>query len=417
MFKKKWMLFALFIGSVLIVLSACSSNDSDTSSGDSDGPLKVWGMGGEGEKLADIAEDFEEETGIEVDVQSLPWDNAKNKLLTAVASGDGPDVLQEPAGWIPEFAESNTYMDLSEYFGNEDYPNLKEENFNESAMESVKIDDKIQAMPWFVAVNGLYYRSDLLEEVGYPNGPETQEDLIDAAKQLSERGDDQFGMGIPEKDFNMMFAAAARQGWTYEESDGAENFKKPEFKAMFELYQEMFENGYAPVQDQGKEPMVGLQDGSLPMFISGPYMVDLINEQVPDLEGQWNVKVLPVAENGDTYIGGTQLAIFHNSNKADKAAQFLDYMARPETQVKWFEASYSLPAVNEAWEDPALAEEEMLSVFEEQMEKTQLAPSIPEYEQLGAELGNTMEKIARGAIDVDGAVEEFYQEAASILED
>ncbi|WP_066196256.1 MULTISPECIES: extracellular solute-binding protein [Gracilibacillus] len=416
MLKHRIIWFALTIITVLFV-SACGSDDGDTSTSGEDGPLKVWGMGEEGKKLAVIAEDFEEETGIQVDVQALPWDNAKDKLLTAVASKKGPDILQEPSTWVPQFAESNTYLDLSDYFGNEDYPNLKKENFNESAMKSVELDGKIQAMPWFVAVNALFYRTDILEEEGSPNGPETQEEMLTLAQSLSERGDDQFGLGIPPEDFNLMFTFAIRQGWTYENDKGAENFKKPEFRKMIELYQEIFQNGLSSVQDQGKEPMQALADGSNPMFFSGPYMVSLLQEQAPDIDGQWNVRVVPTAENGDNFIGGTQLAIFHNTNKADKAAQFLNYMADPETQVKWYEASNSLPAVNEAWEDPILAEDEMLTVFQEQMEHTQLPPNIPEYEQLGEQLVNSMEKLIRGTADVDTVMEEYYQSASDILSD
>ncbi|WP_100010011.1 extracellular solute-binding protein [Lentibacillus sediminis] len=421
MFNKKFRLagMAVFIV-VSLVLSACSSSDSsgsaDGSSGSgSDEPLQVWGMGAEGERLADFAADFTNETDIQVEVQSIPWDQAKNKLLTAVASGEGPDVIQQPSTWIPEFAESETYLDLTDYFGDEKYPNLKEANFNEQAMESVKIDSKTQAMPWFVAISVLYYRTDLLEDVGYPDGPETQEDFLDAARKLADRGEGQFGMGIAQADFNGMFDFAYRQGWTYDEEKGAESFNDPGFKKMMELYQTMFHEGLTPTQDQGKEPMLALADGTQPMFNSGPFMVDLLNEQVPELEGDWDVKTVPEAENGNVTFGGTQLAVFHNTDKEDKALQFLNFMADPETQVKWFEESNSLPAVSSAWEDPALAENEKLETFREQMEKTQLPPLIPEYERLGGELANTMEKVIRDTQDVDMALEEFIQTAEGIL--
>lgn len=415
--KRKLTIFMVLAASIMLVLSACSSNDNSEGSGDSDEPLKVWGMGAEGKKLDEIAKDFEEETGIKVDVQSLPWGKAKDKVLTAVASKKGPDILQQPQTWIPQFAESNTYMDLSDFFNDDDYPNLKKDRFNKKAMESVEMDGKIQAMPWFVATGVMFYRTDLLEEVGYPDGPETQEDLLDAARKLTERDGGEFGLGIPPEDFNLMFMYAIRQGWTYDKSKGAENFKDPGFKEMMELYQTMFKEGLAPVQDQGKESPVALADGSQPIMFSGPFMVNLINEQVPDLEGDWTVKTVPEAENGDNFIGGTQLAVFHNTDKEEKAAKFLNYMADTETQVDWFKSSNSLPAVEEAWEDPAIADDEKLKVFSEQLDKTQLPPLIPEYEQLGDELVNTMEKVIREKIDLEEAVDEYYEKASDILSD
>ena len=85
-------------GLSLIVAAGCGNDDSADGNGNSDGgsssdpvTLDVWAMGEEGNALGSFVEDFEaQHDNIEVNVQAIPWDNAHDSLLTAVASGDGP---------------------------------------------------------------------------------------------------------------------------------------------------------------------------------------------------------------------------------------------------------------------------------------------------------------------------------------
>lgn len=81
-------------------LAACGS--SNNSAKDSE-VLNIWGMGDEVKQLSKMTDKFTDETGIEVKIQSIPWSNAHDKLLTAVASKSGPDVLQMGTTWMPEF--------------------------------------------------------------------------------------------------------------------------------------------------------------------------------------------------------------------------------------------------------------------------------------------------------------------------
>lgn len=79
--------------SLSLVLMACGGSKDDANSGDSK-VLNVWAMGDEAKSLKELAQKFTKDTGIEVKVQVIPWANAHDKLLTAVASKSGPDVVQ-----------------------------------------------------------------------------------------------------------------------------------------------------------------------------------------------------------------------------------------------------------------------------------------------------------------------------------
>lgn len=101
------------------LLAACGNNEETetTSSGgtESSGEVTFWFMGDGNEQIQPILDDFTEETGIAVNVQSIPWSAAHDRLLTSVASGEGPDVVQMGTTWMSEFVDAGALMDISEY--------------------------------------------------------------------------------------------------------------------------------------------------------------------------------------------------------------------------------------------------------------------------------------------------------------
>src|SRR6266702_3627598 len=66
--------------------------------------LDFWGLGREGEVVAELMPAFERENpGIRVRVQQIPWTAAHEKLLTAYVGNATPDVAQLGNTWVPEF--------------------------------------------------------------------------------------------------------------------------------------------------------------------------------------------------------------------------------------------------------------------------------------------------------------------------
>src|SRR5690625_4497292 len=171
MYRKKWFtVTSLLI--VMLILAACSSNgDSSKADGD-DATIKVWALGEEGENLQSFAEDFEEEhSNITVDVQALPWDEAYKKFLTAVASGDGPDLLQVDTAWVAQFASAGMFEDLSSY--KDDYPTFAEDNFFDGAVETREYEYESVVIAWYSDRRLLLYLSYFFAYVVSDLAPES----------------------------------------------------------------------------------------------------------------------------------------------------------------------------------------------------------------------------------------------------
>ncbi|PLR87818.1 sugar ABC transporter substrate-binding protein [Bacillus sp. V33-4] len=412
---RKKLITAAILGSVVIsgALAGCSS---DSSSSDDKGKttINVWGMGEEAKSLPKIADQFEKENpDIEVKVQAIPWDQAHNKLLTAVASKKGPDVLQMGTSWIPEFASAGALLDLTPHL--EEYPELAADNFYEGSVETTKFEDKVAGVPWYVDTRVLYYRTDLLEEAGYSEAPKAWDELRAAAKKLSERGDNKYGISLDAKEQSLAFMFARQNGSQL--IDGNKPlFNEAPFVESVEYLNGFFKDGSAPVDDIGLDIIQAFKgDGIFPMFISGPWMVKLINDQAPELEGKWATAVLPAKENNTSMLGGSDLSVFEYTKNKDASLKFLAYMSQPETQVKWLEITNSLPANKEAWNSEVLEGNEYYKVFGEQLENAQPMPVIASFEKIAQTFLTSFEKIYCGGEDVKTEMDDFNKKAEELL--
>ncbi|WP_394217601.1 sugar ABC transporter substrate-binding protein [Halobacillus trueperi] len=407
---KLWLLIAVVLTS--LILAGCS--DSSSSEGD-ENTVTVWAMGEEGKKLKEFSKDFEEKNeGLTVDVQAIPWDTAHDKLLTAVASGNGPDVVQLGTTWVPEFAEAGALLDLSEYM--EDYPNFAKENYFDGSVTTMEHEDQVVGIPWYADTRVIYYRKDILKEAGYEEAPKTWDELKDAAQTLADRGEDSYGLDIDRNDQITPFIFAWQNGYEANLEEGDLNFDSPEFKEAIKYYTSYFEEGISQKQE-GKDIVEAFKDGSKPMFFSGPWMINIINDQAPDLEGKWSTAVMPTKETNTSSMGGANLSIFESSDNVEGALKFISYMTDVDTQLSWLEESNTLPSRTEAWEDPVMQENPMYATFGEQLENTKPGLQTEQFERIAQELLAHIERITVGGADVEKELEEFNQEAQSLIEE
>lgn len=401
------------------VLTGCSSNNDAAGSQGSDSGNKqvsidVWAMGEEAKSLPTLAEEFmKENPDIKVNVQALPWDTAHDKLLTAVASKKGPDVVQMGTTWIPEFASANALMDLSSYV--DKYPEIKQDNFYPGSVETGTYEDKYVGVPWYIDTRVLYYRTDLLAEVGYPEAPKTWDELADAAQKLAARGEGKYGISLDPKEQSLGFMFARQNGSELFGDNNTPLFNQPEFVGAVEYLNSFFENG-SNATDIGVDAIQGLAgDGIVPMFISGPWMVKMINEQAPELAGKWATAVLPAKDNNISTLGGSNLSVFQYAKQPDAAMKFVAYMSKPETQLKWMELTTSMPSTQKAWEDEALQNDANYKVIGEQLKTAQPMPIMKEFEEIAQNFLTSFEKIYRGTTDVQTEMDAFNKKAEQIL--
>ncbi len=405
-----------------LVLTACGRDDGGGAEeqseaideGQATGTIDVWAMGTEGEMLQDFSAAFEEANpDATVKVTAVPWESAHNKIAGAIAAGDTPDVSLIGTTWMGEFAEAGGLMPTPEGL-------VEESDFFPGAWESTEVGGTSYGVPWYVETRVLFYRTDLAEKAGWTEAPQTWEDLTQFATDLQEKGGAEYGISLqPGKtgSWQTVMPFAWSNGATLTDEAGEEyTIDSPETAEALEYYASFFEQGLSQdrVLDPG-ESESGFADGTYGSFISGPWHTALVEDMgvSPD---QYAVAPLPGKDSapGTSFVGGGDLAVFNDSDNADNAWKYVQWLAEPETQQAFYDTVGDLPAVQSAWDTGKLAEDPKLQVFGEQLDSAQSPPAVPTWEQVAGSIDALVERVTRGTMPADEAVAEMQSKAQSI---
>ena len=143
-----------------------------------EGDISVWAMGTEGDNLGVLADAFMEEfPDISVDVTAVPWDAAHDRIVTAIAGGEVPDVSLIGTTWMGEFATLGGLDPTPE--------SIDPAQFFEGAWNTTVVDGVSYGVPWYVETRLIYYNTELAEEGGFNQAPANWDELTQLAQAMS----------------------------------------------------------------------------------------------------------------------------------------------------------------------------------------------------------------------------------------
>ncbi len=406
-----------------LVLTACGRSDSgaggeaqsdEVSSGEAEGTIEVWAMGTEGEVLDDFSAAFEEANpDAQVEVTAVPWESAHDKLAGAIASGETPDVSLIGTTWMGEFAQAGGLMPTPENLVDED-------DFFPGAWQSTEVGGTSYGVPWYVETRVLYYRTDLAEKAGWDEAPQTWDELKSFARDLEGKAGAEYGLNLQPGQtgsWQTMLPFAWSNGATLTDEEGAEyTLDSPEMAEALDYYTSYFDEGLSPTRllDPG-ELESGFAKGSYAAFVSGPWHAGLVEDAGVEPD-QYSVATIPGpdGEQGSSFVGGGDLAVFNDSDNADSAWKYVQWLSEPETQQAFYDEVGDLPAVQSAWDSGELAEDEQLQVFGTQLETAMSPPAVPTWEQVAGAIDSITEQASKTDLPADEAVAEMQSKASSI---
>src|SRR6185437_3198978 len=158
--------------------------------------------------------------------------------------------------------------------------------------------------------------------------------------------------------------------------------------------------------------------GTFASFVSGPWNIGELDRRLPAaLQSTWSTAPLPGPGGpGASIAGGSSLVLFRTSRVKDAAWKLIEYLARPDIELRFHALTGDLPPRRSAWDDPALASDVHARAFRDQLERVKPAPKVPEWERITDEMQLVAERAARGEWSVDEAVRELDARTDRILE-
>jgi len=382
--------------------------------------LRFWAMGREGEVVEELVRDFERENpGIRVEVQQIPWGAAHEKLLTAHVGNATPDAGQLGNTWIAEFVALRAIEPLAAWVAGS--ATVPESAYFAGIWDTNVIDEVPYGIPWYVDTRLLFYRRDLLARAGYATMPETWDGWRRAMEAVKALGVGPHAIFLPTNEYTPWIIFGLQAGSPLLSDDGTRGaFSGPEYKRAMAFYLDLFHRGLAPAVPGGSIANLyqEFERGTFAMYISGPWQLgEFAHRLPPAMQSAWDVAPLPGPDGlGASVAGGSSLVMFRDSHHKPEAWKLIEFLSRPEQQVRFFRLTGDLPARIEAWRDTALTNDRRLGAFEQQLRRAVSTPKVPEWEQISVKVQDRVESVVLGATQPDSALAALDRDVDRMLE-
>jgi multiple sugar transport system substrate-binding protein len=306
--------------------------------------------------------------GIHVDLVSLPWGEAFEKLLNMVQAGDTPDVVEMPERWLGLYAANDQLEDLGPYMAK--WPEAKDLGERAIQFGSV-VGNKQYEIPYGYYVRALFWNKKLFQQAGLSAPPATMDEFVEDAKKISALpGKYGYCLRGGPGGFNgaQMFMNAYDGKGGYFNADGTSTFNEPGSVKGLQTLVDIYQKGYAPKDSVNwafNEIVAGFYSGTCALLDQDPdALIGIADKMAAD---DFAVAPMPVGPGGKAYptIGYGGWAIFANSKVKDDAWKLMSAMLSPANNLQWSQLVGTLPIYKSAASDPRFASDKFKGWFDE----------------------------------------------------
>ena len=357
------------------LLAGCGSSekkektDSDTAKTESEVTLRFIDVSPSPQRqkyYEGVFEKFKEEKGITVKYESVPWDDAADKLTVLGTSGQLPDVITTHPLWLGQFTEADWVIPI------DDYVEENGDQFVEAVQKINWAQEKeryghVYSVPDGFMVKGIFYRKDWVKEIGYeiPTGDKwTYDAYFDLIKALTDKDQKRYGNSFRGArgafDPLLAYLQSFTGGYVYDE-EGNFILNTPECVEAVEKWCEIYTDGYVPEDsvNWGFVEMVDNFTGGLTGTISNDSEVAMACEEKMDPE-QWGVLPMPVSTVDGKLLNSAgspySYTISKTSEYPEEALALVDFLVRPENNIEYCKMGGLIPIKNDVGDDETYGE-------------------------------------------------------------
>jgi len=278
------------------------------------------------------------------------------KLQNAIKAGSGaPDVVQIEYYAFPQFALSDSLVDLSSY----GFADLKGD-YATGPWGSVNFDGKLYGLPQDSGPMALFYNKSVFDQYGIAV-PTTWDEYVAAGEKLHAADPTKY-ITADNGDSGFTTSMIWQAGGTPFKTSGTDvtiDLQDEGSKKFADNWNRLIEGGLiSNTPSWSDEWFKGLGDGSIASLVIGAWMPGVLESSVKDGSGKWAVAPIPTydgkavtAENG----GGGQAVTKQSKNPA-LAAGFLKWLNNDDESLKIFAESGGFPSTTAQLSDPAFVD-------------------------------------------------------------
>ncbi|MEU4565241.1 sugar ABC transporter substrate-binding protein [Micromonospora sp. NPDC023956] len=399
---------ATLAAAVLAAASLTACGGSDDPSGGSGKTLTYWasnqGASLEADKkiLQPELDRFEQQTGIKVTVEVVPWSDLLNRLLTAATSGQGPDVVNIGNTWSASLQATGAMVEFDDAtldrIGGRD-------RFVPAALAAAGAAGKPPAaVPLYSLAYALYYHKKAFADAGITAPPTTWEEVAQVGRRLT--GGGRWGLAVeganPSENAHHAFTFSQQYGGEWFDSAGKPTFDTPQNVAAVKRYVDLM------AVDRIVNPSNAeyAQNQSVSDFANGRAAMLLWQAAGANLTAQnmaadaYGVAPVPFpavppagGKKVNSMVAGINMAVFKHTKNRDAALEFVKFMTSDAEQVTLNRTYGSLSPVTSVADDPAFAAPEQKVLRETLATTAAPLPQVPDESTFETLVGTAIKEL------------------------
>lgn len=345
------------------------------------------------EVLQSLVDQYEAENpDVKVEIVSLPWGQAYEKLATMVAGGDVPDVVEMPDTWLALYAGAGQLASLEDRIANWEHG----KTLTDKTLAVARQAGEAYMVPYGFYLRAMFYNKKLLAEAGVDGPPATMQDFMEASAKVSKLpGKSGYCLrGGPGGTNGWIMMAAVMNGSNeFFTKDGVSRINEPGSVEGIQFLLDLYQKGYAPKDSVNwgfNEIVAGFYSGTCAFLDQDPDALIAIAERMPAED--FAVVPMPTGPSGQAFptIGFTGWSVFKSTNHPDEAWGLVAKLSSPESNATWTKRVGVIPIHKGADQDPHFKTEQFKGWFDT-LNGEQYVPTImPSYLEGWGYFGSTV---------------------------
>ncbi len=404
-----------------VTLFAQGSKETVSSDGKVAGNVTMWTFpitGNDQAVFAKMITEFNKTyPDVSVDVQVLPWNGRYEKMLTAIAGGNPPNVVYLNDFQIPMFAHTGNLVPMQEVFTESELGIYKT-----GAKNAASVGGTLYAIPVLTNSLGYLYNVDLFVEAGLDpkNPPETWTDLEAAIEKLTKKDATgnivQWGARF---DLNRPSPVTSILPFIWQAGGNILNEKNEIIidsaatREALNYIKGLFDKGYIQ-----KSNITG---GGVP-FSSGKIGIDLQREpndvkKILAENPSLNFLAGPILKNKEKvgYVTCGTYAMFAKADTREATKAWVRFIANKENTTSILSGGGFMSPRTDIDEGDYMTDPRSLKLAEQNKYATGTGPMNVHYSEILSAAGSTLNSIILGTSDMNNGLKDLAKQIEQIL--
>ncbi len=345
---------------------------------------------------------------IDVTLDIMDWATGPDTIRQQIIDGNPPDIAMLGGRHVPSFVADGFIQPLDPFITREFRARFVPAIINEGAI----YQGRTFGLPVAASTRALFYNQDLFDQAGLDGPPENWDDLL-AAGQALQTETDVAGFGLQgggglETNTYFYYFLWGNGGDLYNTSQTESVIDSPEaIEALAYVQTLVTDNATQPAPyDETYARRRALEDafqqGNLGMVISGPWFINRLRTEAPDLN--FGIAPLPYNTTPATYGVADALVMLSTTRQPENAWRLLEFLYEDDRRQAYVLQEGILPVLTNVAEAPDINDDPDFSVFLSLLPAARFEPLHIQSEQISQIVIEAIRAVYRGERTPDEAL-------------